>query len=133
MIKLYARNHIIDFLKGISIISVILYHLGVSEFGYLGVDVFFVISGYFVALGLTKNFSQGEFSYLSFFNKRLSRLWPGLILISAISLGLGYYFMLPLHYKLNCESVIGTITFTNNFVQYITSGGIGFRIMSSNH
>lgn len=123
MIKLYARNHIIDFLKGISIISVILYHLGVSEFGYLGVDVFFVISGYFVALGLTKNFSQGKFSYLSFFNKRLSRLWPGLILISAISLGLGYYFMLPLHYKLNCESVIGTITFTNNFVQYITSGG----------
>lgn len=70
MIKLYARNHIIDFLKGISIISVILYHLGVSEFGYLGVDVFFVISGYFVALGLTKNFSQGKFSYLSFFNKR---------------------------------------------------------------
>lgn len=123
MIQIQRRNHLIDFLKGIAIIAVVLYHLGISGYGYLGVDLFFVISGYFVVLGLTKNFSQEKFSYWSFINKRLARLWPGLILISAVSLGLGYYFMLPLHYKLNCESVIGTITFTNNFIQYITSGG----------
>ena len=123
MIAVQQRNHIIDLLKGIAIVAVILYHLGISGYGYLGVDLFFVISGYFVVLGLTKNFSQEKFSYWSFINKRLARLWPGLILISAVSLGLGYYFMMPLHYKLNCESVIGTITFTNNFVQNITSGG----------
>lgn len=123
MIKLYARNHIIDFLKGISIISVILFHLGVSEFGYLGVDVFFVISGYFVALGLTKNFSQEKFSFWYYINKRLSRLWPGLVMISGVSLILGWRFMMPFHFKLDCESVIGTLTFTNNYIQYITSGG----------
>lgn len=122
MISTQSRNHAIDILKGISIIAVILYHLGVSEFGYLGVDIFFVISGYLVVLGLAKNFSQDRFSFWSYLNKRLSRLWPGLILISAISLIIGWQFMMPLHYKLNCESVIGTLTFTNNFVQYITGG-----------
>ena len=109
-------------MKGIAIIAVILYHLGVSKFGYLGVDVFFVISGYFVTLGLVKGFVNDKFSYWRFFNKRVARLWPGLILICAISLALGWLVMLRLHFKLTCESVIGTLTFTNNFVQYITSG-----------
>lgn len=118
-----ARNISIDILKGIAIIAVVLYHLGISTFGYLGVDVFFVISGYLVAIGLIKSFQKDKFSYWSYVNKRLSRLWPGLILIGVISLALGWFFMLPLHYKLNCESVIGTVTFTNNFVQYITGGG----------
>lgn len=116
------RNILIDFLKGIAIISVILYHLGISPYGYLGVDVFFVISGYLVSIGLTKNFEKDKFSYWTFFNKRLSRLWPGLIIIAAISLILGYFCMMPMHYKLNCESVVGTLFFTNNFVQYITGG-----------
>lgn len=117
-----SRNILIDLLKGIAIIAVVLYHLELSEFGYLGVDIFFVISGYLVALGLAKNFSQDRFSFWSYINKRLSRLWPGLVLISAISLIIGWWFMMPLHYKLNCESVIGTLTFTNNFIQYITGG-----------
>ena len=63
MIAVQQRNHIIDLLKGIAIVAVILYHLGISGYGYLGVDLFFVISGYFVVLGLTKNFSQEKFSY----------------------------------------------------------------------
>lgn len=122
MISIQSRNHAIDLLKGLAIIAVVLYHLGISEYGYLGVDIFFVISGYLVALGLTKSFSQDRFSFWSYMNKRLSRLWPGLVLISAVSLIIGWLFMMPLHYKLNCESVIGTLTFTNNFVQYITGG-----------
>lgn len=116
------RNISIDLLKGIAIIAVVLYHLGISEYGYLGVDVFFVISGYLVTVGLIKNYRQDKFSYWNFINKRLARLWPGLILIGAVSFILGWFFMMPLHLKLNCESVIGTITYTNNFVQYITGG-----------
>lgn len=43
MINIQSRNHSIDLLKGIAIIAVVLYHLGLSKFGYLGVDIFFVI------------------------------------------------------------------------------------------
>lgn len=116
------RNILIDVLKGIAIIAVVLYHLGVSEFGYLGVDVFFVISGYLVAIGLIKNFNNSKFSYWEYLNKRLSRLWPGLIVISIIALVLGWKWMLPLHFKLDCESIVGTCLFGNNIIQYVTSG-----------
>lgn len=116
------RNISIDLLKGLAIIAVVLYHLGVSPSGYLGVDVFFVISGSLAAVGLIRSFENNRFSYWDFLNKRLARLWPGLVLISAVSLCLGWMVMLPLHYKLECESVVGTLTFTNNIVQYITGG-----------
>ena len=116
------RNSLIDLLKGIAIIAVILYHLGVSKFGYLGVDIFFVISGYFVTLGLINGFAKGNFSYWSFLNKRIARLWLGLIIISIVSLALGSLVMLPAHFKIDCESVVGSLSFTNNFVQYITGG-----------
>lgn len=116
------RNISLDILKGLAIIAVILYHLGISAYGYLGVDLFFVISGFLATAGLVKNFSEDRFSYWKYLNKRVSRLWPGLVLISAVSLILGWLLMMPLHFKLDCESVIGTLTYTNNFVQYITGG-----------
>lgn len=116
------RNITIDILKGFAIIAVVLYHLGISQYGYLGVDVFFVISGYLVAIGMSKNFDQNTFSYWQYLNKRLARLWPGVVLISTVAFVLGWFFMMPQHFKLNCESIVGSLTYTNNFVQYITGG-----------
>lgn len=71
---------------------------------------------------MAKDFEKDKFSYWKYLNKRLSRVWPGLVLISALSLLIGYYCMLPLHFKSNCESVIATGLFGNNFVQWITCG-----------
>lgn len=112
------RNLLLDILKGFAILSVILYHLGVMPYGYLGVEVFLVIGGYLI----TQSILRSKDNYWQFINKRLVRLWPLLLLICAIALGLGWLWMLPVHYKLNCEAVIGTSVFTNNIVQYITSG-----------
>ena len=48
-----------DFLKGVAIIAVVLYHLGVCTYGYLGVDIFLVIAGYFTARSMTKCVAWG--------------------------------------------------------------------------
>lgn len=116
-----SRNIILDLLKGLAIIAIILYHLGVADGGYLGVDIFFVISGFLAAKGLiAKLETQGE-TYFGFLSKRLARLWPGLILISAIAIGVGWLTMIPLHFKVNCESVAATTFFVNNIVQCVIS------------
>lgn len=75
----------IDGLRGISIILVILYHLKVSiknqnlfEFGYLGVDIFFVISGYLIGRIILKKISEKNFNFKSFYESRARRLLPTL-------------------------------------------------------
>lgn len=75
-----ARNIRIDILKGIAIIAVLFYHLlearGVSwkvSFGYLGVDIFFVVSGYLTAVGILTAMEANAFSYWKFLLKRFVR------------------------------------------------------------
>lgn len=116
------RNILLDVLKGIAIIAVILYHCHVLTYGYLGVEVFLVIGGYLITNSIIKQEEKGVFSYWSFLNNRFVRLWPLLILVSAISLGLGWIWHLPQTLKMTSESAIASVLFVNNLVQYITSG-----------
>ena len=65
------RNTWIDFLKGIAIIAIVLFHADRLQFGYLGVDIFFVISGFFVTKGLLRNMENGSYGYRNYFMKIL--------------------------------------------------------------
>ena len=116
-----ARSQLLDILKGIAILAVIFYHSGLFTFGYLGVEIFLVIGGYVITKSILRSYDKEEFSYFSFMSKRLVRLWPLLLLCCIISLIGGYYWMLPEPMKNTAETVVGTSTFTNNFVQMITS------------
>lgn len=116
------RSNTLDVLKGFAIIAVILYHAGLMTYGYLGVEVFLVIAGFLTTKGIIKHYDSAGFSYLTFLQKRLLRLWPLALLISLVSLTAGYFVMLPDNYKLCSETVVGTSWFANNFIQYITSG-----------
>ena len=120
--KTNNRSVLLDFLKGVAIIAVILYHAGIFVYGYLGVEIFLVIGGYLITKSIMRNYENGSFLYFDYFCKRLIRLWPLALIISAVSLIIGYFVMLPMIYKNVCETVVGTSTFTNNFVQFITSG-----------
>lgn len=117
-----SRSITIDFLKGIAIIGVILFHCNLLPYGYLGVEIFLVIGGYLITKSLLKSFNSGTFSYGNFLLKRLSRLWPALLAVCAVSLVIGYFVMLPDNFKNLAETSAGSLTFTNNIVQYITSG-----------
>lgn len=116
------RSSFLDFLKGIAIIVIVLFHAGILTYGYLGVEVFFVLAGYLTTQSMVRAFERKDFNYWKFIRNRLVRLWPLVIMICAVSLLLGYFYMLPSNYKNVSETALGTLFFLNNFVQYITAG-----------
>lgn len=117
------RISYLDALKGIAIIAVILYHVGYVKFGYLGVDVFLVIAGYLSIHGMSSVIAGngGGNSYLSYIIKRLSRLWPVLLVASVASIVWGYFWMLPDDYENLVETVVASDLFANNILQCITT------------
>ena len=114
------RNKSIDVLKGVAIIAIILFHANIAQCGYLGVDIFLVIAGYFTALtvGRLRFTADGSKFILS----RVFRLLPLLLLAGILCLIFGWFMMLPDDYENVAESVIATNTFTNNFLQCLTTG-----------
>mgnify|MGYP004505952165 CR=1 FL=1 len=117
------RFFLLDLLKGIAIIAVVFYHLGVFKYGYLGVEVFFVISGFLTTKGILNLYNRnGDFSYFTLIFKRLIRLFPLIVILCICSFTMAYFTQLPDNFKNTCETTIGTLTFSNNFVQYVTSG-----------
>lgn len=116
------RLFFLDVMKGIAILGVVFFHANLFKYGYLGVDVFFVIAGYLTTKSIVKQYKNGSFCYFKFLKNRLIRLWPLLLIVCVVSLGLGYFSMLPTNYKNTAETTIGSSLFLNNFVQYITAG-----------
>lgn len=117
------RNLRIDALKGIAIIAVVLYHFGGGylAFGYLGVDIFFVVSGYFMMKGIAKAMQENAFNYWRFIIGKVARLWPMVLLWIAIALGAGLFVMLPDDLENLSESVIASNVFANNILACITT------------
>lgn len=111
----------LDLLKGLAIIAVVLYHAGWCKSGYLGVDVFFVLNGYFVVPKVMREIADGRFHYWRFLEKKLFRLMPLVLLVSGCSLAVGYWGMLPGDYRYLSEEVIASSLFANNILQAITT------------
>ncbi len=110
----------IDVLKAFAIIAVILFHLGICPLGYLGVDVFFVIAGYFTIKSLNKLSNSSD--YVRFIKKRTFRLWPLIVIAGIFCIIWGYFFMMPDDYENLAQSVVASNFFANNILQCITTG-----------
>lgn len=115
------RRNDIDLLKGIAIITVVLYHIGILESGYLGVDVFFVIAGFLTVPSILKKLDGNQFSYVKFLWTRVIRFLPTILIVSAICLIIGYFFWLPDDYENLSESIIASTAFSNNILAAITT------------
>ncbi len=111
----------LDVLKGIAIIVVVLFHFGYLSTGYLGVDLFLVINGYLVVPSLVKSVTNNSFSLFSFFEKRLLRLLPLIVISSAVSLLLGFFLMMPDHYENLAQSVIASNFMSENILSVLTT------------
>ena len=92
----------IDGLRGVAVLSVIFYHMGFSFFegGFVGVDVFFVVSGYLITRSIIFDLERGQFSILDFYNRRIRRILPSLLMVVFLSTICGYFFMPPPSYMI---------------------------------
>ncbi len=111
----------IDGLRAIAVISVVIFHFGYAPNGFLGVDVFFVISGYLITNIIYKKVLLKEFSLIEFFTRRIKRIIPLVSFICLVSLFLGIIFMLPDDLENLAQSIIATNFFNNNTLQVLTT------------
>tara|TARA_B110000046_G_scaffold86106_1_gene94179 strand:+ start:3644 stop:4450 length:807 start_codon:yes stop_codon:yes gene_type:complete len=111
----------IDGLRALAVISVILFHLGYINNGYLGVDVFFVISGYLITGIVYREVKNNKFSVLKFYERRIRRIIPLVLFTSLIAFILGVFFMLPDDLENLSQSVFASNLSVNNVLMYITS------------
>ncbi|PSH59933.1 acyltransferase [Phyllobacterium endophyticum] len=106
----------IDGLRAIAILPVVLYHAGISGFqgGFVGVDVFFVISGYLMALRIMGGIDNGDFSLLRFYESRIRRIFPALFAMIAASTLMAWFFFMPVEFEYFARSVKAAALFVSN-------------------
>ncbi len=114
------RNQTLDVLKGLAIAAVVLYHSG-GGYGYLGVDIFLVISGFFMMSGLLRDIENNSYSYFRTIRKNILRLYPLLLIVTAVSLLVGLFVMLPDDFENLGQSAVASSLFSNNLLSMITT------------
>lgn len=112
----------IDGLRAIAVISVILYHAQITILGYdifkggfIGVDIFFVISGYLITSIIFRELqSTGSFFFKKFYERRIRRIIPVLLLVMLTTLPLGWMYLLPLDFVEFSKSALFSLGFSSN-------------------
>ncbi len=111
----------VDGLRAVAVVPVVLFHAGFVGFsaGYLGVDVFFVISGYLITSLVLRDIAAGRFSVLAFYERRARRILPALFFVALCSIPLALLLMFPWQVADFGESLTATMGFYAN--QYFLS------------
>ena len=114
----------IDSLRALAVIPVILFHAGLKSFegGYIGVDIFFVISGYLITSLILSEKSHGTFSIIKFYERRIRRLLPALFLVILITIPFSFYLLTPSALKDFGQSIIAVTSFSSNILFWRESG-----------
>jgi peptidoglycan/LPS O-acetylase OafA/YrhL len=114
----------IDGLRAIAVLAVVLHHAFPIYFtgGFVGVDVFFVISGYLISMIVFKHFDEETFSFSEFYIRRIRRIFPSLITVLITCYIFGWFTLLSDEYKELGKQIVGTTTFVSNFVFWKEAG-----------
>ncbi|WP_296642246.1 acyltransferase family protein [Roseinatronobacter sp.] len=108
----------IDGLRAIAIVPVVFFHAGFTLFqgGFVGVDVFFVISGYLITSIILRDLEQGQFTFRQFFERRARRILPALFLVMAVCIPVAYWLLLPPAFKDFAETAAAVALFLSNIL-----------------
>lgn len=107
----------IDGLRALAVLAVVAFHYfpGRLPGGFVGVDVFFVISGYLITGILAKGFATNTFSLLYFYERRIRRIFPAMILVLSLCLLAGWFLLFPSEYKMLGKHVAASAGYLQNF------------------
>jgi len=111
-------------LRAIAVLSVVLFHISPEHLpgGYIGVDMFFVISGYLIMGQIWRELGSSSFSFVSFYSRRVKRLFPALMIMIVVSSFFAWVLLLPGEFSDFCQSVISSLIYVSNFWFYTESG-----------
>ena len=114
----------IDGLRAVAVLGVVIYHAfpWLIPGGFIGVDIFFVISGYLISAILYKGLRGGNFSFAEFYARRVKRLFPALITMLVLSFFLGYRLLLVNEFQELGKQVAAGTLFLQNFLFWQESG-----------
>src|ERR1700730_2920156 len=114
----------IDGLRAVAVMLVVLYHAFPEAMpgGFIGVDIFFVISGFLITGIIARELDLGRFSLLGFYARRIRRIFPALIVVLCTTLVLGWLWMLPAAYARLGSDVFASAAFFANIALLLQSG-----------
>lgn len=105
----------IDGLRALAVLSVILFHANIGcSGGFVGVDIFFVISGFLISSVILKELRDGTFSIITFWERRIRRILPALIVVVFGTMAAGYFCFLPEDFELLGKSGVAQATLLSN-------------------
>lgn len=110
----YRRE--IDGLRAVAVLPVVFFHAGFTLFsgGYVGVDIFFVISGYLITSILIKDLESGKFSIAKFYERRARRILPALFFVILCCIPFAYVWMIPQQFKDFSQAIVSVLLFASN-------------------
>jgi peptidoglycan/LPS O-acetylase OafA/YrhL len=114
----------IDGLRAVAILAVLGYHYFPKYFpgGFVGVDIFFVISGFLISGIILDDLAENKFSFLNFYARRVRRLFPALALVLAFSLAAGWLVLFAEEFKALGKHMFGGAAFISNILYWRESG-----------
>lgn len=114
----------IDGLRAISVLSVVTFHAFPHSLpgGFIGVDIFFVISGFLISTIIFTNLERDTFSFVEFYSRRIKRIFPALLLVLSASYTFGWFALLANEYKQLGKHIAGGAGFVSNFMFWNESG-----------
>lgn len=108
----------IDGLRAIAVLSVVIFHLfpNLLNGGFIGVDIFFVISGFLISGIIFSNLERNSFSLIDFYRRRINRIFPALLLVLISSLVIAWFVLLSEEYRALAKHMVAGSTFLSNIL-----------------
>lgn len=114
----------LDGLRAVAVSLVILFHFEIAGFtgGFVGVDVFFTVSGYLIGSLVVSQLDQQRFSFVNFYMRRFRRLFPVYFVVIFVTSVFSYWLLLPVDFKDFGQSVVASVLYVSNILFFMESG-----------